>query len=129
MEQRALKNILLVDDDVDHLCLCSLILRRHQYAVHMLAGCNNIGDLLEIIRDFRPDLIFMDHNMPGVGGSVATRTLKADPLYKRIPIIYFSGQDEIVQLAAAAGADDCLRKNFYIPQLLELTAKYTITPS
>ncbi|HEV2355833.1 MAG TPA: response regulator [Puia sp.] len=125
MQANALKNILLVDDDLDHLSLCSLILRRQHYAVRILPGCKDISDLLQVVRDFRPGLIFMDHNMPGVGGLDATRMLKADPLYKGIPIIYFSGQDDIVQLATAAGADDCLRKNFYIPQLLELTAKYT----
>ena len=82
-------------------------------------------ELVETIRAFRPGLIFMDHDMPGIGGMDATRMLKSDPLSKSIPIIYFSGQDNVDQLAAAAGADDYLRKNFYMPKLLEITAKYT----
>lgn len=125
MHSSILKNILLVDDDVDHLCLCSVILRRQHYAVRTLPGCNNFDDLINMVHDFRPALIFMDHSMPGISGLEATRLLKANPLYTRIPIIYFSGQDDVVKLAAAAGADECLRKNFYMPQLLELTAKYT----
>jgi CheY-like chemotaxis protein len=67
----------------------------------------------------------MDHNMPGIGGHDATKILKANPLSESIPVIYFSGQDDVAQLAAAAGADDFLRKSFYIPRLLELALKYT----
>ena len=118
------KNVLLVDDDPDHLCLCQLILRRQHYGVHILPGCNSMDDLLTVVRDFRPALIFMDHSMPGIGGLEATRTLKSSPSFSSIPVIYFSGQDDIEALAKAAGADDCLRKSFYMPQLLELAAKY-----
>jgi len=124
MLSSTLENILLVDDDVDHLYICSLILRRQNYAVLTLAGCNKMEELLEAVRAFRPGLIFMDHDMPGVGGADATRMLKSDPLSRTIPVIYFSGQDNVDQLAAAAGADDFLRKNFYMPKLLEITAKY-----
>jgi two-component system cell cycle response regulator DivK len=66
----------------------------------------------------------MDHDMPGIGGVDATRMLKSIPLFKSIPVIYFSGQDNVDQLAAAAGADDFLRKNFYMPELLKIAAKY-----
>ncbi len=124
MNPSTLKNVLLVDDDPDHLCLCRLILHRQHYGVHILPGVNSINDLTNVVREFRPDLIYMDHGMPGIGGLDATRMLKADPLYNHIPIIYFSGEDDIVSLAKAAGANDCLRKRFYMPELLELTAKY-----
>lgn len=125
MYPSTLKSVLLVDDDLDHLYLCRLILRRQRYGVHILPGVKDIDVLLNVVREFRPSLIFMDHDMPGIGGLDATRMLKADPQYKWIPIIYFSGQDDIIRLAKAAGADECLRKSCYMPQLLELTAKYT----
>jgi CheY-like chemotaxis protein len=124
MLSSTLENILLVDDDIDHLCICSLILRRQNYVVLTLAGFNKMEELLEAVRAFRPGLIFMDHDMPGVCGIDVTRMLKADPLAKSIPVIYFSGQDNVDKLAAEAGADDFLRKNFYMPKLLEITAKY-----
>ena len=125
MLSSTLKNILLVDDDVDHLSICSLVLRRHEFIVRILPGCKKMDDLIEVVRDFHPAVIFMDHEMPGIGGLDATRTLKTNPLYKDIPIVYFSSMDDVVKLAESAGADDCLRKNFYIPRLLELAAKYT----
>jgi CheY-like chemotaxis protein len=119
------KNILLVDDDVDHLCLCSLILRRQNFTVRTLAGFDKPDQLLQTVHDFQPELIFMDHDMPGIGGLDATKILRSDPLSHSIPIIYFSGQDDVAQLAAAAGADGFLKKNLYVPKLLEFAAKYT----
>lgn len=125
MQSRTPHNILLVDDDVDHLCICSRILQSQHFSVRILPGCNKMEDLMDAVRDFRPEVIFMDHHMPGVDGAEATRMLKSNPSFKSIPIIYFSGQDDVVRLAAAAGADDVLRKNFYVPKLLELARKYT----
>jgi two-component system alkaline phosphatase synthesis response regulator PhoP len=125
MLSNTLKNVLLVDDDVDHLSICSLILRRRNYAVRILYGCKNMDDLMGVVREFQPEVIFMDHNMPGIGGIDATRQLKSNPLSKSIPVVYFSGQDDVAELAAEAGADDFLRKHFYMPGLLELTARYT----
>src|ERR1700722_3671447 len=121
MSSSTLKTVLLVDDDVDHLTICSLILRRHHFAVHMLTGCTSEQDLLHSVEGCHPSLIFMDHDMPGLGGIDATRLLKSNPSSHSIPIIYFSGHDDIAQLAAAAGADDFLRKHLYVPKLLELT--------
>ena len=119
------QNVLFVDDDVDHLSICSLILKRKNYAVRILPNCKNVDDLLGVVREFQPGIIFMDHNMPGISGIDATRELKSNPLSKSIPVIYFSGQDNVEELAAEAGADNYLRKHFYMPELLELTARYT----
>ncbi len=119
------EKVLLVDDDVDHLSICSLILKRKNYVVRILSSCKNIDDLIEVVREFQPGIIFMDHDMPDISGLDATRELKSNPLSKSIPVIYFSGQDDVAELAAAAGADHFLRKHFYMPDLLELTARYT----
>src|SRR5580693_3432399 len=100
MLAHTLENVLLVDDDVDHLSICSLILRRRNYAVRVLYGCKNLDDLIGAVREFQPEVIFMDHNMPGIGGIDATRELKSNPLSKSIPVIYFSGQDNVAALAA-----------------------------
>lgn len=125
MQSVTLKNILLVDDDIDHLCLCSRILSAQNFAVRQLSSVDNLSELLETVRDFQPDLIFMDHCMPGIGGFDAIKCLKSHILYRHIPIIYFSGEDDVVALATSAGADNYLRKRFYVPQLLELARKYT----
>jgi len=44
------------------------------------------------------------------------RTIKADPEFKRIPIIYFSANHDIKHLSEEAGADTYLEKPFDIVQ-------------
>lgn len=76
------------------------------------------GVLLEVVKDFMPDLIFMDHHMREMDGREATRLLKSNEATRHIPIIYFSSAEHIELLAREAGADDFLAKPFRIEQLI-----------
>lgn len=118
------KRILLIDDDHDHLLVCNLILQRKGYKVKTLAGCERMEELTDSVETFRPDLIFMDHNMRGICGMDLTRMLKSHPEFAIIPIIYFSGRDDIVQLAKEAGANGYFRKPFQVNGLIEVVNRY-----
>jgi CheY-like chemotaxis protein len=118
------KKIMIVDDDPDHLLAVSLIFQRKGYRVLTLLGCDSLETLDEEVRSFRPDLIFMDHEMPVVCGSDAVKMLKAHPEYRSIPIIYFSGHERIEALARAAGADSWLRKPYLLDRLMEVTEQF-----
>src|SRR5581483_2979391 len=71
------RKILLVDDDLDHLSICKLILTNRGYNVLVLW---NTDVLLEVVKDFRPDIVFMDHRMPHRDGIQATKILKASEI-------------------------------------------------
>lgn len=60
----------------------------------------------------RPDLIFMDHQMPEMDGFEATRRIKASPATGDIPVIIISGNDDadFLRAARAAGAIDAIAK-------------------
>jgi two-component system cell cycle response regulator DivK len=73
---------------------------------------------LEVVKDFMPDLIFMDHHMPEMDGREATRLLKSNDATRHIPVVYFSSAEQIEQLAREAGADGFLAKPFKIEQLI-----------
>lgn len=118
------KKIMIVDDDADHLLSINLILQRKGYEVLTLLGCENLEMLGEEVRSFRPDLIFMDHDMPVVCGSDAVKMLKAHPEYRGIPVVYFSAHDRIEALARAAGADTWLKKPYVLERLLEVTQQF-----
>ena len=109
------RKILLVDDDVDHLSISKLVLTNRGYNVLVLWST---GVLLEVVKDFMPDLIFMDHHMPEMDGRAATQLLKANETTRHIPVVYFSGADQLEILASEAGADGFLAKPFKIDQLL-----------
>jgi len=121
------KRILLIDDDYDHLLTCNLILQKRGYEVLTLAGCEKMEELITAAETFRPGLIFMEHNMRGICGMDLTQMLKSHPEFKKIPVIYFSHQDDIVQLAKQAGADGYLRKPIQVDGLIDITSKYLVS--
>ena len=115
------RKILLVDDDVDHLSISKLVLTNRGYHVLVLWST---GVLLEVVKDFMPDLIFMDHDMPEMNGRQATRLLKSNEATKHIPVVYFTSAENIETLAREAGADGFLPKPFKVEQLIATIGKY-----
>jgi two-component system KDP operon response regulator KdpE len=74
-------------------------------------------DGLVKLREFRPDLVVLDINMPGMGGLATCRALSADP---NVAIIMLTVQNsEAAKVEALdAGADDFVTKPFSTPELL-----------
>ena len=120
------KGIMVVDDDPDHLLICVLIFEKRGYKVMPLQGCKEERELTEAVAAFQPDLIFMDHKMPGLCGTDLTKLRKSDPITKSIPVIYFTSETGIEQLAKEAGADGHFRKPFQIADLLEITRQFMV---
>jgi len=120
------KRILLIDDDHDHLLICNLILRRKGYDVHTMAGCERMDELTEVVETWKPDLIFMDHDMRGICGTDLTRMLKSHPIYKTIPVIYFSGREDIAELARLTQADGHLAKPLDAGSLIRIADEFLV---
>lgn len=112
---------MIFDDNVDILELCSLILTSAGYEVRSSENANNIEAQ---VAAFMPDLILMDNWLPDIGGIVATQTLKKNTSLGHIPVIYFSANNDVKNLANIAGATDYLTKPFDIVELEKMTAKY-----
>lgn len=108
------KRILIFDDDIDILSICSYILEEQGWEVHTSTHCNGIVDT---VRGILPDVILMDNWIPDSGGVVATQTLKREPDLKGIPVVYFSANNNIQSLATQAGADTYLEKPFDLNEL------------
>ncbi|MGA2435227.1 MAG: response regulator transcription factor [Bryobacteraceae bacterium] len=72
---------------------------------------------LDKVREFRPDLVLLDINMPGMGGIAACRALRSDP---NIGIIMLTVRDHEADKVQAldAGADDFITKPFSTPELM-----------
>jgi len=74
-------------------------------------------EALEKIRDFHPDLVLLDINMPGMGGLAACRAIRASTSIAIIMLtVRDSEKDKVVALDA--GADDFVTKPFSTPELL-----------
>jgi two-component system KDP operon response regulator KdpE len=74
-------------------------------------------EALDKIREYRPDLVLLDINMPGMGGLATCRAIRADP---NVAIVMLTVHDtETAKVEALdAGADDFVTKPFSTPELL-----------
>ena len=74
-------------------------------------------EALDKVRAFRPDLVLLDINMPGIGGLAVCRSIRADT---NIAIIMLTVRNtEAAKIEALdAGADDFVTKPFSMPELL-----------
>ena len=112
------KRLLICDDDVDILFICTYIFEKQGIEVITRTHCNNI---VEIVKDVQPDVILMDNWIPDSGGIVASRTIKEHNEFNHIPIVYFSANNDVQALAREAGADAFLAKPFDLEDLKNIT--------
>lgn len=73
----AIKNALLVDDSKVARFALSKLLEGRDMEVNMAGSAEEALDFLSSHQ--RPDVIFMDHLMPGMNGVEATKAIKATP--------------------------------------------------
>lgn len=101
--------ILVVDDNDMNLALLHDLLVEQGYRVRVAVDAN---DAIAVLHDFRPRLILMDIQLPGMDGLTLTRMLKANPSMRDIRIVGLTGyamvDDE--QRLLAAGCDGYLPK-------------------
>jgi CheY-like chemotaxis protein len=116
------KRVLICDDDADFLSVYKLALEETGMNVFTRPHCRQI---LEIVKEVKPDVILMDNWIPDAGGIVTTRVLKNHPSYKNIPVIYISANPDIKILAHEAGADFYLSKPFNVNELTELLSSFS----
>jgi len=112
--------VMIFDDDTDLLEVCSIVLKSKNYIVN---GLNKCDDIIQEVKAFSPNVILMDNWIPDIGGVKATQQLKNDLELKSIPIIFFSANDRVEELASEAGADFYLQKPFEIEELEATVSK------
>lgn len=121
MSENTNKKIFIFDDNAEILELCTDILNDLGCEVKTSPTTNNIE---QQVKDFMPNLIFMDNWLPDISGIEATRLIKSNTEIKDIPVVYFSANSNIDELAREAGADDYIAKPFDIVAFEEIAAKY-----
>jgi two-component system, cell cycle response regulator DivK len=103
------ENILIVDDNAVNLKLARVLLSKEGYEVRT-AG--NAEEALKVLEDFKPRLILMDLQLPGMDGLTLTRRLKQAPESRDILVValtaYAMKGDE--EKARAAGCDGYIAK-------------------
>ena len=103
------KRALIVDDSRSARVILSRMLEGYGLKVD---PSESAEQALEYLRQNRPDVIFMDHLMPGMDGFQAIQAIKGNPDTAMIPVIMYTSQEGelYVSQARALGAVGVLPK-------------------
>ncbi len=117
------RRILIVDDDEAIVDILEDALKRDGRFDVKSTGTGYEAGILT--HSFKPDLILLDYMLPDVNGNVVCKTIRENPAFSHIKIIFVSGvvePDEIEHLKRI-GADDFVKKPFDIDDLISRIAE------
>jgi len=103
------KRALIVDDSKSARLFLARVLENYDIDVD---SAENAEAAIDYLGSNRPDVIFMDHQMPGMDGLQAVQAIKNDPRTATIPIMMYTSQEGELYLgqARALGAVGVLPK-------------------
>ena len=114
------RRILLVDDDVRN--IFSLTSALEQKGIVVEVGRNGFEALAKLDEVPEIDLVLMDVMMPGMDGLEATRRLRADARFAKLPVIAITAKamKDDQEQCIKAGASDYLAKPIDLDRLYSL---------
>ncbi len=117
------KTVLIVEDNELNMKLFHDLLEAH--GIDTLETRNG-NEVLDIVREKKPDLILMDIQLPEISGLEVTRMLKQDDDLKDIPVIAVTafamkGDEEKIR---EGGCEDYISKPISVTNFLEVIQKY-----
>ncbi len=119
--------VLYIEDNLSNFRLIELFFADWEDLVLIPAAQGLVG--LELARQYLPDLILLDLNLPDMMGDQVLRQLKADPATKSIPVFILTADATRRQIKAlrAGGAAEYLTKPLDLQRLLKVMAKHLRT--
>ncbi|MGA2223240.1 MAG: response regulator [Syntrophobacteraceae bacterium] len=129
--------ILMADDDEDDCLIVESAfqeigiahdLRFVDDGQELLDYLYNKGDFADPEKHPRPDLIFLDLNMPRIDGREALAIIKSDPQLRDIPILILTTSKEAREIALTkqAGASSFLAKPEIFQDLTDMLSKFCV---
>jgi CheY-like chemotaxis protein len=105
-EPRSIKTIFIADDDSDDVLLFRDALEKVNNSIRL----ENVKDgleLLSLLKHLRPDLVFLDLDMPGKNGLECLIEIRRNPIYETLPVVVFSSttRPANIETAYEMGAD------------------------
>lgn len=120
--------VLVVDDYPLSIELVRFVLESEGFAVESAADA---AEAMILVGAFRPDLILMDIQMPGMDGLELTHRLKADPATRHIVVVAFTAYamkgDEARM--RAAGCDGYVAKPIEVASFAQQVRAFIAPPS
>ncbi len=119
------RRILIVEDDVRNVYSLTNVLEPRGAKVEIARNGQEALDALhasESAPDKRIDLVLMDVMMPVMDGLTATREIRADPRWAKLPVLMLTAKamPDDQERCLAAGANDYMAKPIDVDKLLSL---------
>jgi len=87
------------------------------HGIEVLGEARNGSEAVDLAREYQPDIVLMDLNMPGVNGLAATRLISAEMPNVRVVVLTASEDDADLFEAVKSGAQGYLPKSLEAEQL------------
>jgi PAS domain S-box-containing protein len=116
--------ILYIEDNVSNIELVEQILQAHCNNIRLISNMNG-NEAVRMAREYHPDLILLDLNLPDMHGSEVFDLLKGDEETRKIPVVIISADATSKQLEKLKlkGVDDYLTKPIDVKELLKVVNK------
>lgn len=109
------KKILLIDDEIQLLCLLEDVLRKEGF-INIEKESSGIDGIIKT-KEFKPDVILLDINLPDIDGYMVFDKIRS---FSTVPIIFLTalGEDENKIKGLELGAEDYVTKPFNIKEIV-----------
>ncbi len=120
--EKARKLVLVVDDDPT---IRKLVTRALSPPYDVREATDGLTAAEELAKPPFPDLVLLDVMMPTADGITFASTMKANPQFKNVPIIFLTAKDAPADVVKGiqAGARAYLTKPFKLEELRQRVAK------
>ncbi len=111
------KKILIVDDELGIVLALQFLMEQQGYNV-MTAQSGEFA--LDLIYQSKPDLVLLDIMLPGIEGWEVCESIRLNPKYRNIKIIFLTARTSEVEIAKglALGGDAYITKPFLNNELV-----------
>jgi CheY-like chemotaxis protein len=112
-----MNTVLVIDDNADYRASLIEILALE---LHTTLEAENGQVGLRMIRQYSPNLIVCDVDMPVMNGIEVLRTAKADPIYAKIPFLIITGHrdEQTLKTSLDLGVEAYLTKPIAVTEFL-----------
>ena len=114
--------VLVVDDDASLAEMLTIVLRQEGFESRM---CTRGNEALGQFREFRPDVVLLDLNLPKKDGREVLQEIKGDPALRTIPVVILTSSEAERDIAGAYA----LQANCYITKPVDLDQFITVVRS
>src|SRR5687768_2248941 len=104
---------IIIDDEQIGVATLKQLIELHSKEVRLVATATEAEKGVELIEDYRPDIVFLDINMPGMNGFELLEQLR----YKDFKLVFTTAHEKYALQAIKNKAHDYLLKPIDVQEL------------